>query len=84
MTALSTKNISREYMSGDNAGKYRQTTNEKAKQVPMEVTQADLAQPRFGQSMILPKPMVLRLSCHAVIHGVTNANHNPKKPSLQL
>ena len=44
MPTLSTKNISSDYISGDNAGKYRQTTSENAKQIPEEVTKADLAQ----------------------------------------
>lgn len=44
MPTLSTENISSDYISGDNAGKYRQTTSEKARQIPEEVTQADLAQ----------------------------------------
>ena len=44
MPKLSTNNISQDYISGDNAGKYRQTTCKTAQQIPVEVTQADLAQ----------------------------------------
>lgn len=44
MSKLDIENISLDYVSGDNAGKYKQTQSDKVKLIPEHVTRADLEQ----------------------------------------